>query len=107
MSLKKPTSPEEEYFAREELQRAELARVRRQQQEENTARAARRGTCPGGCPTKLVEESFQSMRVDRCPTCKGVWLDPGELEQLAPDNAGMLRAAFEFFAGKSPAKPGA
>jgi hypothetical protein len=95
---------EDEYFAREEAQRKELARIRREREEEEKARAERRGTCPGGCPTKLVEESFQSIRIDRCPTCKGVWLDPGEIEQIATDNAGLLRSAFDFFAGRSSGK---
>jgi Zn-finger nucleic acid-binding protein len=61
----------------------------------------RLGTCPRGCTTKLEEETFQTIRIDRCPTCRGVWLDPGELEQIAPDNTNALRAAFDFFAGRS------
>jgi hypothetical protein len=101
---KKPSSTEDEYFVREEAQRAKLDQLRRDQAKDDAARRARKGTCPGGCQTKLVEESFQTIRIDRCPTCGGVWLDPGELEQIAPDNTSLLRAAFEFFAGKSSDK---
>ena len=93
---------EDEYFAREEAQRKELARIRREREEEEAARAARVGTCPRGCPTKLAEETFQTIRIDRCPTCRGVWLDPGEIDQIASDNAGLLRSAFDFLAGRSP-----
>jgi hypothetical protein len=103
-SPKKPSSTEEEYFAREEAQRRQLAQLKEQRAKEEAERQARIGTCPGGCPTKLAEESFQTIRVDRCPTCGGVWLDPGEIDQIAPDNTGLLRSAFQFFAGKSPAK---
>jgi uncharacterized protein len=103
-SSKKPSSTEEEYFALEEAQRRKLAKLKEDQATEEAARQARIGTCPGGCATKLVEESFQTIRVDRCPTCGGVWLDPGEIDQIAPDNTGLLRSAFQFFAGKSPAK---
>jgi ribosomal protein L37AE/L43A len=38
-----------------------------------------------GCPIdgqRLVKEIVLSVIVDRCPTCRGVWLDGGELEQL-------------------------
>jgi uncharacterized protein len=101
---KKPSSTEEEYFAREEAQRRQVAQLKQQQAEDEAARQARIGTCPGGCPTKLVEETYQTIRVDRCPTCGGVWLDPGEIDQIAPENASVLRSAVQFFAGKSPTK---
>ncbi len=37
------------------------------------------------CPidgAQLEKEVVLSVIVDRCPTCRGVWLDGGELEQL-------------------------
>jgi Zn-finger nucleic acid-binding protein len=37
------------------------------------------------CPIdgeRLVKEIVMSVIVDRCPSCHGVWLDGGELEQL-------------------------
>jgi Zn-finger nucleic acid-binding protein len=36
-----------------------------------------------GCGTEMVKESFlywDEIRVDRCPKCRGLWLDRGELE---------------------------
>ena len=92
---------EDEYIAREEAKRAELAKIKRQQEQEAAAREARRGTCPRGCATKLVEEAYQTLLIDRCPTCKGVWLDPGELEKVAGDDAPTVRSLVNFFAGKS------
>lgn len=99
MSTKR--SNEDEYIAREEAKRAELAKIKRQQEQEASARAARLGTCPRGCATKLVEEAYQTVLIDRCPTCKGVWLDPGELEKVAGDDASSVRSLLAFFAGKS------
>lgn len=99
MAPKKPTSQENEYFAREEARRQELAQIEREQQAESTAREARRGTCPGGCATKLVEEAFRDILIDRCPTCGGVWLDPGELDKISSDDAGLIRSAFTFLRG--------
>jgi Pyruvate/2-oxoacid:ferredoxin oxidoreductase delta subunit len=40
--------------------------------------------CPK-CGRKLEEINYQSVRIDRCTGCGGVWLDPGELEVLAPE----------------------
>ena len=106
-TTKKPTSGEDEYFAREEAQKAELARIARDQKAKEQARAQRAGTCPGGCETKLVEETFQHIQIDRCPTCKGVWLDPGELEQISSDKSGLVRSFVDFLSGpKGGAKQG-
>ena len=101
MSPKKPSSPEDEFIAREEAKHRELAHLRHEQADAEAARQARIGTCPGGCATKLVEEAFRDLRIDRCPTCKGVWLDPGELEKIASDDASVVRGFFNFFAGRS------
>jgi hypothetical protein len=99
-TTKKPTSTEDEYFAREELRKQELTRIAREQEAKAAARQARIGTCPGGCETKLVEETFQNIQIDRCPTCTGVWLDPGELEQIATDKAGIVRSFVDFLSKK-------
>ena len=37
------------------------------------------------CPkdqTELVLEKMQDLEVDRCPTCKGIWLDYDELDAI-------------------------
>ncbi len=101
MATKKPSSQEDEYIAREEAKRRELTGIRRGQEEAEAARAARRGTCPGGCETKLVEQAFRDILIDRCPTCAGVWLDPGELEKISSEDASLVRGVFDFFAGRS------
>ncbi len=101
MSSQKPSSPEEEYIAREEAKRRELSQIKREQAETDAARKARWRTCPGGCETKLVEEDFRDLVIDRCPTCGGVWLDPGELEKVASDDASVVRSVFNFFRGRS------
>lgn len=37
--------------------------------------------CPT-CHTELHEERFKRVKIDRCPTCMGLWLDQGELNRL-------------------------
>ena len=81
----KPTSTEEEYFAREEIelkrklalkQKDELAA---KQQEER--RKLHFMKCPK-CGMDLQTLHHGKVEVDTCFNCHGVWLDAGELEAL-------------------------
>lgn len=38
--------------------------------------------CPKSCPTPLVMIERNGVEIDYCPTCRGVWLDRGELEKI-------------------------
>jgi Zn-finger nucleic acid-binding protein len=38
--------------------------------------------CPTGCSTQLVMSERQGIEIDYCPTCRGVWLDRGELDKI-------------------------
>jgi hypothetical protein len=101
MALKRPSSSEAEFIAREESKRRELEQIEREQAEAEAARALRRGYGPCGHDAKLVEESFRDILIDRCPVCNGVWLDPGELEKITHDDATVVRSVLNFFAGRS------
>jgi len=53
------------------------------------------------CPidgAAMVKELTHMLVIDRCPQCKGVWLDGGELEKLKNDVEGeaMLAVALKF-----------
>lgn len=37
--------------------------------------------CPR-CSATLKMQNFKGIEVDRCPSCEGMWLDHGELDQL-------------------------
>lgn len=39
--------------------------------------------CPVCDNVKMREVSKESIMIDVCPSCKGVWLDRGELEKLS------------------------
>ncbi len=101
MSFKKPTEGENEYFAREDAEKIEAGHVKAAAEQLAAERQARLGTCPGGCETKLAQEPFQAIVIDRCPTCGGVWLDPGELGEIAKDKSSTVREWFDFFSHKS------
>lgn len=38
--------------------------------------------CPRCVDALLVERSLESVAVDVCPSCQGIWLDRGELQRL-------------------------
>ena len=48
----------------------------------------RRKSCPRDMAEMSKEVVYDRLVIDVCPDCKGIWLDPGELEvlqQLAKD----------------------
>jgi hypothetical protein len=95
----KPSRNEEEYFARQE---AELIKAKRAQLDEARAKAARSAhlmKCPKD-GADLKEQEFHKVKVDVCTECKGVWLDPGELELLSMVDRNPVRRVFDdFFKG--------
>ena len=46
-------------------------------------------TCPH-CDVPLVMSERQGIEIDYCPTCRGVWLDRGELDKIIERAAGEL-----------------
>ncbi len=93
---KKPSSPEDEYFAREELKRKEQARIRQSHEEREKLRELHWMCCPK-CGQALEEVPFRDVSVDRCTSCGGVFLDKGELEHLAGQEDNALRAILHLF----------
>ena len=43
--------------------------------------------CPT-CAIDLVMSERQGIEIDYCPTCRGVWLDRGELDKIIERSAG-------------------
>ncbi len=51
---------------------------------------------PMMCPidrTPLTMSERQGIEIDYCPTCRGVWLDRGELDKIIERSAGPAAAA--------------
>lgn len=38
--------------------------------------------CPNGCSTALLLSERHGVEIDYCPSCRGVWLDRGELDKI-------------------------
>jgi uncharacterized protein len=78
----KRTKTEDEYIWVQELQ-TRMARLEQEQQAQTRAETLRLKElhwmrCPK-CGQELATETCDSVEIDLCPSCKGVWLDAGEL----------------------------
>ncbi len=74
---------EEEYIRRKDQEG--LDKLRAEMAAEAAAAAAPK--CPR-CATALTEVEHEGLKVERCPSCHGVWLDAGELDQLTKREEG-------------------
>ena len=69
---------ENEYFRRKEQ---ELIAKMKAKIEENDSKSLEI-KCPK-CEGTLIETDFEKIKIDVCDRCSGVWLDAGELTQIA------------------------
>ena len=84
---------EDEYFVKKE--REQLAKLKAKQETE-AKQAAQKATfmrCPK-CGESLKARSFQIIEIDQCTGCGGIWLDAGELEQVADKEEGSWLGRF-------------
>ncbi len=95
MTAKKPSHEEQDYFAKVEEEKikaqADEAALARAADQAESLRLAHWMHCPK-CGNELTDTSFRGVRIDQCGWCGGVWLDRGELTQLAGHEGGVLRA---------------
>lgn len=100
MSVKKPSSEEEEYFAKEEaLRRHALAAEKAKQHEAAHLEALKKQhymKCPK-CGFDLESVQFKGFAIDKCFHCNGNWLDAGELEALAGKESSVLKNIVGLF----------
>ena len=64
--------------ARREL----LVKLKAKQEAESKTSLQALHACPK-CGAPLKARSFQKIEIDQCTGCNGIWLDAGELEQVA------------------------
>ena len=77
-----PSRNEDEYFAKEDAARIKALRAKLDADRAKSEKSAGQNKCPKD-GTTLVEREFHNVKVDSCPTCKGMWLDAGEFDVLA------------------------
>jgi hypothetical protein len=97
----KPSEKEEEYFARQMFETKQKVEQEKQQQlaeaERQKAKEVHFMKCPK-CGMNLVEIDYKSIKVDRCSSCEGIWLDTGELARIVKLEKGALDRLFSVFA---------
>jgi hypothetical protein len=73
---------EEQYFKKRDQELIDKLREKGEGESEVEARSAGGDRCPK-CGTQLQLREQHGVEVDECPSCGGVWLDQGELEEIA------------------------
>lgn len=81
---------EDEYFVKKERELLAKLKAKQETESKEAAKKASSMRCPK-CGEPLKERSFQKIQIDQCTGCNGIWLDAGELEQVAEkENASWL-----------------
>lgn len=100
----KPSEKEEEYFARAEYERKKKIEEEKRQNlagdDKSKAKELHWMKCPK-CGMNLVEIDYKNIKLDKCSACEGVWLDAGELEQVARFEKGALEKLFGVFSRRA------
>lgn len=73
---------EDEYFVKKEKELLDKLKSKTVAEQKAQIRELCRMRCPK-CGEPLKERSFQKIQIDQCTGCGGIWLDSGELEQVA------------------------
>ncbi|HJQ83251.1 MAG TPA: zf-TFIIB domain-containing protein [Candidatus Binatia bacterium] len=78
----KEKAEEDRFFAERDKALLEKLRQQRSTAELDEVRELARERCPKD-GDKLVSLEHHDVTVEQCPTCRGMWLDAGELEMIA------------------------
>jgi uncharacterized protein len=84
---------ENEYFVKKERELIAKLKVKQEAEAKEAAKKASFMKCPK-CGESLKERSFQKILIDQCTGCNGIWLDAGELEQVADKESGTWLGKF-------------
>jgi protein-arginine kinase activator protein McsA len=99
--LDKPSKAEDEYFARQELERrkkwASEQTAKMAMDEKERLKQLHYMKCPK-CGMDLKEIALHGVKVDQCANCGGVFLDAGEIDQIAThEDHGLASRVFSLF----------
>lgn len=96
----KPTTTEDEYFAREEAEKKKRLAQQKQAeleiQEKERLKQLHWMHCPK-CGMELHPILFKGVTIDKCFGCHGVFLDDGELEKVAGGESGFMKGLTSLF----------
>ncbi len=96
----KPSEQEEEYFARQELERRKKLEEEKQKKlaedEKLKLKELHYMHCPK-CGMDLGEIDYKGIKIDKCFSCGGIWLDAGEIEVVSELEKTSLNKLFSIF----------
>lgn len=78
----KERAEEDRFFAKRDQGLLEKIRAQDDQTRESTLRELASGRCPK-CGHRLERREIETIAVEQCRSCHGLWLDEGELQTLA------------------------
>jgi len=84
---------EEEYFVNKERELLAKMKAKQESEAKEAAKKASYMKCPK-CGDSLKERSFQKILIDQCTGCNGIWLDAGELDEVAEKEGGSWLGKF-------------
>ena len=100
MSAKKPSHEEEDYFAKVEMDKkkalAEKLKAQMEEEELEKLKKLHWRHC-AACGFEMHPVVFKGVTIDKCPHCGAIFLDPGELEQLAGQEGGFISSVLSIF----------
>jgi Zn-finger nucleic acid-binding protein len=99
--IPKPTTQEDEYFAKEDAETKRRIALEMKKQLAADQQAALKQLhfmhCPK-CGMKMQEVRYGKLNVDACFACGGVFLDKGEIDAIAqPQQKGIMGAILNWF----------
>jgi hypothetical protein len=102
--LHKPSSQEDEYFAREEIEKKHRLAMRQAEELAERTKAELKQLhhmkCPK-CGMDLHTLKKGDVEIDTCFHCHGVWLDEGEMEKLQThgvyESGAVMKAILNIF----------
>jgi rubrerythrin len=98
----KPSRAEDEYFARQEVERRKQWAKEQSQKmaaaEKTKLKELHYMHCPK-CGMEMKTIELHGIKVDQCPSCGGIYFDAGELEQLlsAEKSGGVIGRVLSVF----------
>ena len=97
----KPSKAEDEYFARQELERrkkwAQEQSAKMADEQKEQLKQLHWMKCPK-CGMDLKEIELHGVKVDQCANCGGVFLDAGEMQQIEKhEQGGVMGRVFSMF----------
>jgi Zn-finger nucleic acid-binding protein len=82
----KPSEKEEAFFARQEFEQKKKIEEEKQKKlaedQKKKEKELHFMKCPK-CGMDLIEIDYKSIKVDKCSSCEGIWLDAGEMDAVA------------------------